>query len=215
MLNNILLVDDDEISSKILQKRLERQGFSVHFVQSGQACLDYLSKKTDCVVLLDITMPEMDGKEVLRKIRQEYSSFEVPVIMLTANKQVALTVECLDLGANDYLTKPVHLDLAVARVRTQQNLVEYYDQSLEIRKIEAINSMVVTYNHEINNPLTIALGCLRKGFDKITPEKIEMTIDALNRISEIVKKIDEVSANPENIEDCTYVNNTKMIKLAK
>lgn len=214
MSKDILLVDDDKITCKIVLKRLSEQGFNVTVVHTGQDCLKYLEENRGCLVLLDLVMPEMDGKEVLTEIRKKYSSFEVPVLMLTADKKVSQTIECLNIGANDYLTKPFQVELAIARIKTQQNLVEFYNQSIEKRRIETINSIVVTYNHEINNPLTIALGSLKRDFNDLTPRKVEMAIKALNRITEIVRKIDQASESKENVEECDYVNKTKMIKIA-
>lgn len=211
---DILLVDDDKITCKIVTSRLLKHGFNVTAVHNGKDCLEYLESHKGCLVLLDLVMPEMDGKEVLTEIRKKYSSFEVPVLILTADKKTSQTIECLNIGANDYLTKPFKLELAIARIKTQQNLVEFYYHSIEKRRIETINSMVVTYNHEINNPLTIALGSLKRDFDDLTPRKVEMAIKALNRISEIVRKIDQINSSQDDVEDCTYLNKTKMIKIA-
>ena len=114
----LLIVDDEESNREILSRRFERQGFQVTLAEDGPQALELIRTVTPDLVLLDIRMPGMSGMEVLRAIRQQYSPTHLPVIMVTAEGHSASIVEALQMGANDYITKPVDMPVALARIRT-------------------------------------------------------------------------------------------------
>ncbi len=204
---NLLIVDDDKMTGQLLAKRLTKLNFFCDFTSNGNECFNYIKeKKYDCI-LLDIVMPDISGMEVLKKIREEQNNFELPVIMVTAKDEVSDIVEALRLGANDYLTKPVNMEIAVARIVTQSKIKKLVGESLKNRQMSTINTMVTTLNHEINNPLAIAVGNLSFSKDKIVPERIEKALAALKRITVIVKKIDRVTkGDMEEVEYSSEVN---------
>ena len=115
----ILIVDDIFDNRAILGRRFERRGFEVSEAESGAKALEMIAAQNFDVVLLDWMMPDLDGIEVLRRIRAERSAVELPVIMVTAKSQNEDVVEALTQGANDYMTKPVDFGVALARVQTQ------------------------------------------------------------------------------------------------
>lgn len=118
-LGHILVVDDEEINCDLLRRRLERRGFSVDTVGDGPGALEKVASHHYDMVLLDIMLPVIDGITVLKKIREDFSSSELPVIMVSAKDDSAGIVEALQLGANDYVTKPVDFPVALARIDTQ------------------------------------------------------------------------------------------------
>lgn len=211
---HILIVDDDQINSKIFAKRLGKKGHQVDVVSSGKECLEYLKEETpkNLIIILDIVMPELDGLEVLKRIREMKSPMEIPVIMLSGEEETEKIVECFSEGASDYLVKPANIDIATARIKTQEDLIGFYQGHMKKKQLETIKSMVATFNHEINNPLTIALGSLRRDFSKIDERRVNIAVDALVRIADIVKKIEHVTKEGD-VEEDIYVANTKMIKL--
>jgi len=113
----ILVVDDNEMNTDLLKRRLERRGFLVVTAQSGREALRILDQQPIDMVLLDVMMPEMNGVEVLQAIRVTRSPTTLPVIMATAKSDNVDIVEALDKGANDYVTKPIDIDLLLARMR--------------------------------------------------------------------------------------------------
>lgn len=115
----VLIVDDIADNRTILRRRFERKGYEIAEADSGRACLDAIAKDTFDVVLLDVMMPDMNGLEVLRKIREDYTDVQLPVIMVTGKVESQDIVEALTAGANDYVTKPVDFAVALARVATQ------------------------------------------------------------------------------------------------
>lgn len=212
----LLLVDDDQMNGKLLQGRLEKRGFSCDYVTSGKDCLEALRSNEYKLVLLDIMMPDMSGIEVLECIRKDKKPVELPVIMVTAKDEARDIVDALKKEANDYLTKPVNVDVAIARIGTQLQILELVQESLRSKQVSTINTMVTTLNHEINNPLAIAVGnlsILQSKIDKdnVHLERLSKVMTALNRITEIVKKIEDISES--DMEETSYSAEVNMFKL--
>ena len=111
----LLIAEDEKSLSKALTVILEKNNYSVDAAYDGEEALDYLLTGQYDGVILDIMMPKMDGLTVLKKIRAKGNS--VPVLMLTAKSEIDDRVTGLDLGANDYLTKPFDAKELLARIR--------------------------------------------------------------------------------------------------
>ena len=114
----ILVVDDNEDNREILTQRLLQKEFEVQAEASGSEALAAINTAPFDLVLLDISMPGMDGFEVLSAIRQAHTAAELPVIMATAKNDSARMVRALELGANDYVTKPFDMPVVLARVQS-------------------------------------------------------------------------------------------------
>jgi len=111
------VVDDNEADRAVLSRRLRRQGHTVSLAENGRQALEKLHARRFDVVLLDIMMPEMDGFEVLRRLKADAATQNIPVIMLSAVDEMDAVVRCIELGADDYLPKPFPPTLLMARVR--------------------------------------------------------------------------------------------------
>ncbi len=111
----VLLAEDEKSMSRALTVILTRNNYSVDAVYNGQDALDYITGGDYDLAILDVMMPGLDGFEVLGRIRAK--GIQIPVMMLTAKSQVDDKVEGLDLGANDYLTKPFDGKELLARLR--------------------------------------------------------------------------------------------------
>ena len=110
----MLVVDDEPKILRFVRAELEAAGYEVHTAPDGEAAMQLLQSIHPNLIVLDVIMPGMDGFEVLRRVREESS---VPVILLTARGSDADKVRGLDLGADDYLTKPFSPDELSARIR--------------------------------------------------------------------------------------------------
>ena len=110
----ILVVDDDKNICELLRLYLVKEGYNVTMVHDGGAALAEFDKLHPDLVLLDVMMPVMDGWEVCREIRAES---DVPIIMLTAKGETADRVSGLEMGADDYIVKPLEMPEVIARVR--------------------------------------------------------------------------------------------------
>ncbi len=115
----ILIVDDISDNRTILTRRFQRRGFDVVEADNGLTAIELIDKDPFDLVLLDVMMPGIDGIETLKRIRSQRSASALPVIMVTAKSESANIVDALELGANDYVTKPVDFAVALARVNTQ------------------------------------------------------------------------------------------------
>jgi len=111
----ILIIDDDPGLVKLVRRDLEIEGYRTITASDGAAGIDMIQYRSPDLVLLDITMPGMDGFEVCRRVR-EFSA--VPIVMLTARDELEHVVRGLKLGADDYVTKPFNVDELLARVKS-------------------------------------------------------------------------------------------------
>lgn len=149
----VLVVDDDIRMLRMMKRVLELEGFQVLAASSGEASLKIFEKETPDLVLLDIMMPDMDGYSVCQRIR-EFS--QVPIIMVTAKGDDKEKVEGLDIGADDYVTKPFSASELAARVRavlrrigTQNKLVESVFRYKDL-VIDFASHRVMVGNQELN-----------------------------------------------------------------
>ncbi len=112
----ILLVEDESSIVEMLRVGFSYEGYEVDAVEKGREALEFLQERSDVdVVILDIMLPDIDGFRVCQRIRAR--GLEIPIIMLTAKKEIEDRVKGLNLGADDYLTKPFSFEELLARVR--------------------------------------------------------------------------------------------------
>lgn len=207
----ILVVDDQPINIKLLQRKLERQGMDVSVAYSGRECLDKLAEIKPELVLLDVMMPEIDGIETCRRIKANPETETIPVIFITAKASKEGKLEGLDAGAVDYITKPIDLDETLARVRTQLRLREMFRENLELqerlgdaRKAAAVGSITQGIAHNLNNLLGVVVGYLdliKNGYDSpdMVKRSVGMMDNAINRMVDVIRQLG-VIANDERIE---------------
>lgn len=112
----LLVVEDDRISRDLLTRALKREGYAVLEAVDGMDALEVLGETSVDLVLLDITMPRLSGLEVLHAVRQRFGLLDLPVIMTSARSEVEDVVGALQLGANDYVTKPLNFPITMRRV---------------------------------------------------------------------------------------------------
>ncbi|MEM9002294.1 MAG: ammonium transporter [Cyanobacteria bacterium P01_F01_bin.86] len=119
----ILIVDDEPVNLQVLQNHLSLEDYAIVQAMSGEEALNILEQglRPD-LILLDVMMPHMTGYEVTRKLREQFSATELPILMLTAKNQVNDLIEGLEIGANDYLAKPIAKNELLARIKTHLQL---------------------------------------------------------------------------------------------
>ena len=208
----LLIVDDDQVSSMALKKKLEKRGFRIKTLQDGRRCLDLIAENKFDLILLDILMPNVSGFDLLKEIRTKYTTAELPIVMVTAKDEPEDIVEALNYGANDYLTKPVNIDIAVARVKTRLEVVKLTKDSIRKKELEAVNAMIATYNHELNNSLAIAMTAANRIKAKVDLSLSEKLDRSLWRIRDIVEKIGGVAETKEVAFE-QYTEESKMVKI--
>jgi two-component system, OmpR family, KDP operon response regulator KdpE len=111
---NVLVVDDESPIRRLLKANLSVRDFRVIEAADGQAALDIIEQEPPDLVILDLGLPDIDGMELLRRIR---AASRVPIVVLSSNDRVRTKVEALELGADDYVTKPFNMEEFTARLR--------------------------------------------------------------------------------------------------
>jgi phosphoserine phosphatase RsbU/P len=153
----LLLVEDDEILREMLRRYLQIKGLTVSEAASGEEALAALPERRFDVVVLDTLLPGLSGLEVLKVIRQSHSATDLPVIMATAQGQSDDVVEALQLGANDYLTKPFDFSVALARIHTQLSLKRSVDRIARLEQsLAERNAALEAANQSIRHDLEAA-----------------------------------------------------------
>ena len=212
----VLIIEDSEIDRNTLEAALTHKGYEVTALADGHDCLDKIKTAHPDVVLLDILLPEIEGTELLKQIRKHYNPIELPVLMITIKSESADIVESLSLGANDFLSKPIDFDVAATRINTHLTLSELSQSLVKLKEVETLNALIGTYNHEINNPLSVAITTLDKMDTDSLPSPLAGEFKRLEtclwKIADIVKKIGEVSKK-EAIEYKGYTQSAKTIKI--
>ncbi len=195
----ILVVDDDENNVFLIRCFLEKEKFQVAEANSGLEALKIIdSGSLPDLVILDVMMPEMDGYEVCKKLKENEKTKHIPVIMLTARHATKDIVKGLNIGASDYITKPVNFQELIARIDTHIRLKNLEKDLIRKKKLESVLHMSVSMRHEINNPLTGILGIAELlVLDEEIPKskRIKMAtiiVDQSLRIRDIVKKISKI-----------------------
>jgi DNA-binding response OmpR family regulator len=116
-LNRLLLVEDDQAIARPLVRALEREGFAVEHVEAGEPAIARVGAGGIDLVVLDLTLPDVDGLDVCRQIRSSHPA--LPILMLTARREEVDVVVGLDVGADDYVAKPFRVAELVARLRAR------------------------------------------------------------------------------------------------
>jgi len=129
---NLLVVDDNKVNRLLLGRGLEAQGHTVSFAQNGREALEMLRAGAFDLMLLDIQMPEMDGYQVLDALAHDLRLRDLPVIVTSALEELDSVVRCIEMGAEDYLTKPVNSVLLRARIGASLEKKRLRDQQREL-----------------------------------------------------------------------------------
>ena len=163
----ILVIDDELSIVKFLRANLEDSGYAVEVALDGNEGLRSFEKELPDLVILDIMMPEIDGFEVCRRIR-EWS--QVPIIMLSARGSESDKVKCLDLGADDYVTKPFGKEELIARVKAVMRRTESYTSS-PVQPLFTSGDLVISFSKRL---VTVA------------GEEVKLTPTEYNLLQELV-----------------------------
>lgn len=132
----ILIVDDEPEVPRLLRAYLEKAGFKVLIAYNGQTALQILRSEHPDLLMLDLGLPDLDGREVTQRIRHDLTLASLPIIMLTARVEDSDKITGLELGADDYITKPFNPNEVVARVRSQLRRV-HLDTEFETNTLRA------------------------------------------------------------------------------
>jgi signal transduction histidine kinase len=194
--NHILIVDDEAPSRDLCRLFLESDGYTVETADRADRALTMLANKKFDLVLTDLSMPDMDGVELVKKVKYHFPATDV--IIMTAFGSVASAVESMRSGAYDYITKPFPRDLLRATIR---RCLESHNLKREISKMQAellkkdrlaaVGSMAGAIAHRMRNPLSIIQMCAQylEGHLTANPEHLQI----LKAIEEKVKVLEQLT----------------------
>lgn len=144
----ILIVDDDKNICELLRIYIEKEGFDTFIAHDGKTALEIFSNESISLVILDIMLPEIDGWQVCRKIREKSTC---PIIMLTAKGEVFDKILGLELGADDYVVKPFESKEIVARIKAILRRTEIEEKGPEILTYDDLTINTEKYELKLNN----------------------------------------------------------------
>lgn len=218
----VLHADDDEIARALLGAVLTDLGHDVAIAEDGAAAWAAFQRAPAPLVILDISMPVMDGLEVCRRIRAHPSGVETFVLVVTARDGREDLRRVLDAGADDYVTKPsspenLRARLEIAAVRIAQNDARRRTEAelARSRWLAGIGETTIAIEHEINNPLSALLGnaellLMDRSLTPAQQEQLEIIQEQAARIAGVVRRLARLK-NPESVE---YLGDARMIDLS-
>lgn len=143
----ILVVEDEKDLIELIKYNLEKEGFQVISAADGEEGLRLVQRRRPVLVLLDLMLPVIDGLEVCRKIKKDPQTAGIPVVILTVKDAEADIVAGLEVGADDYITKPFSPRVLIARVRA---ILRRYEESSEARKVIKLAGLTIdSVRHEV------------------------------------------------------------------
>ncbi|MBW4623446.1 MAG: response regulator [Cyanosarcina radialis HA8281-LM2] len=162
--DSILVVDDIPTNIRVLVELLSQSGFKVAVAKSGKNALEIIDRHPPNLILLDIMMPEMDGFEICRRLKTNPHTQDIPVVFMSALDDTVDKVKGLEIGAVDYITKPIVCEEALARIRVHLQLQKSKLRLVEEEKMAALGRLVAGVAHEINTPI----GAIQASISNIT-----------------------------------------------
>ena len=136
-MNKILIVEDEIAISDLIKIALKEKGYICEIANDGEIASDYIENNKYDLILLDIMLPKVDGYEVLEYIKQ---ISETPTIFITAKNQTADKIKGLNLGADDYITKPFEIEELIARVEA---VLRRYNKGNDVQKVDDVEINIV------------------------------------------------------------------------
>jgi CheY-like chemotaxis protein len=176
---SLLVVDDNEMNRDLLARHLERQGHTVALAENGRQALEMIQRDRFDLVLLDVIMPEMNGYQVLQRLKSDEAWRDIPVIMISALDEMDSVVRCIEMGAEEYLPKPFNPVLLKARINASLEKKRLRDQEVEyLRNVALVTDAAAAVEAETFEPDDLAdvaarrdaLGRLARVFQRMARE---------------------------------------------
>lgn len=211
----ILAVDDNRLSRLTLARGLEQQGHTVALAENGQQALEMLRAEAFDLVLLDILMPELDGYQVLDAMKGDTALREIPVIVISAVDEMESVVRCIEMGAEDYLSKPFDPVLLKARTGACLEKKRLRDQELEyLRQVACLTGAAAAVEGGTFEPESLSgvaeradeLGQLGRVFQRMAREVYAREQRLRQEVSELRIEIDQMKKTRQvsEITDTDY-----------
>ncbi|QQS35519.1 MAG: response regulator [Ignavibacteriales bacterium] len=214
--DKVLIVEDEKDTRFILDKLLSKNDYHVVTANNGEEALEVLKEFVPKVILADWTMPVMDGLELCNILKQNDSFKLIYYIILTARTSLKDRITGLDVGADDFLVKPIENQELLARIRSGVRIHNLQNELKNIEHNKAIVEMACTIGHKINNPLSSLIMTLKGLEDELKSEnKTSLNEDftVINKSIERIKSLVNDLTHLQNPTIIDYASDNKMIKL--
>ena len=195
----VLVVDDDPDLRRLLAAMISALGLEVETAVDGPSALAAAAARVPDAVMLDISMPGMDGLQVCRRLRAAKETAGVPVLLVTADAGLATRLAGFDAGADDYVTKPFEPRELSARLRAHLELTA---ARIRLAQLEGALATIRAVSHEFNNPLQAVVGAL--DLIENAPPALDAS-EALGIASENVERLRELARRIVRITEPCFV----------
>ena len=213
--DRVLIVEDEKDTRFILEKLLTRNNYEVATAVNGQDALDVLKSFAPKVVIADWTMPVLDGLALCNIMKGDDKYKLIYFIILTARSSLKDRIMGLDVGADDFLVKPVENQELLARIRSGMRIYNLQNELRSIEHSKAIVEMACTIGHKINNPLSSLLLSIKNIENEIAEaeknklgEDFSSVNESIDRIKKFVNELIDLQ-NPQVVD---YSQEKRMIK---
>jgi two-component system phosphate regulon response regulator PhoB len=146
---SICVVEDELDIAELIAYNLKKEGYGVRVVQTGEEAIPRISETVPDLVILDLMLPGVDGLEVCRRLKQGDATRDVPVIMLTAKSEDSDIIAGLEVGADDYITKPFSPRILVARIRAVLRRARFREEAQSLSRITIHGIEIDVPRHEV------------------------------------------------------------------
>jgi sigma-B regulation protein RsbU (phosphoserine phosphatase) len=215
--DKILVVEDEKDTRFILEKLLTKNGYEVVSVHNGSEALDVLESFSPKVVVADWTMPVLDGLELCKILKSNDDTKVIYYIILTARTSLKDRVTGLDIGADDFLIKPIENQELLARIRSGIRIFNLQNELKSIEHSKAILEMACTIGHQFNNPLSSLMMTLKNIEEEVKSKKLSELDDDFKIVSQSIMRIKSLVDDLVHLQNPTtidYTSENKMIKLS-
>ncbi|XGW00528.1 MAG: response regulator [Leptolyngbya sp. BL-A-14] len=218
---SILVIDDEPSNFDVIEALLSEHGYLLHYAASGQEAMTALSACNPDLILLDVMMPGVDGIEVCQRIKAITTWQAVPIIMVTALNAKEDLARCLNAGADDFISKPIHSLELRARIHSMLRIKQQHDRiqafsTLQRNTINLLNNnlhilrgnLISSLPHELKTPLNGILGAislLRQDIESMNPESVQELLDISYRSA---CRLEQLTQRFLNYTDLEVAENT-------
>lgn len=204
---NILVVDDTPDNLRLLSSLLTPAGYQVRKALNGQTALNSVRSRAPDLILLDIHLPDLDGYELCRRLKEDENTREIPVIFLSAFNEVSDKVKAFQVGGVDYISKPFQGEEAIARIENQFTIARQKKQlqdEIDRRRTaeETLEFYLHAVSHDLRNPvigMSLILNHLRKKAPgesiEISPSVLQQMLDSCDRQLTLIDSLVETRQN--------------------
>ncbi|AFN75403.1 Chemotaxis CheY-like receiver protein [Melioribacter roseus P3M-2] len=215
MKDKILVVEDEKDTRFILEKLLTRNNYEVATAINGEDALEILKNFSPKVILADWTMPVLDGLSLCNILKADEKFKSIYFIILTARSSLKDRIMGLDIGADDFLVKPVENQELLARIRSGIRIYNLQNELKNAEHSKAVVDLACTIGHKINNPLSSLMLSLKSIENELNDDSKSKLADDLKVMKESVERINKFVQqliylkNPQVID---YIDENRMIK---